>query len=89
MLRLLLEQALLPLFERALDPIDRARVQALVREAIANDRPDLLREIVRELSLVGPLERSARDWLARMGERAGAAPAADAGDPPPAPEDAP
>lgn len=73
MLRLLLEQALLPLFERALEPIDRARVQRLVREAIASDRPDLLREIVRELSMWGPLERSAREWIERVGERAAAA----------------
>jgi hypothetical protein len=66
MLRLVLEQVFAQLFERALQPLDRERIRRLVREAIETDRPDLLREIVRELSFVAPVERSVRDWFDRM-----------------------
>jgi|GEM_PF-3434164 len=66
MLRLVLEQVLAQLFDRALEPLDRERIRRLVREAIESDRPDLLREIVRELSFVAPLERSVHEWFDRL-----------------------
>jgi hypothetical protein len=61
-----LEQVFAQLFERALQPLDRERIRRLVREAIESDRPDLLREIVRELSFVGPVERSVHEWFDRV-----------------------
>ncbi len=80
MLRLVLEQVFTQLFERALQPLDRERIRRLVREAIETDRPDLLREIVRELSFVAPVERSVRDWYDRV--RAGTGPGSEGPDDP-------
>jgi len=84
MLRLVLEQIFLQVFERALEPLDRRRIRALVQQAVKEDRPELLKDLVRELAFVGPLERTLADWLARMPRPA----ATDKAPAPPEPPDA-
>jgi hypothetical protein len=83
MLRLVLEQIFLQVFERALEPLDRERIRALVQQAVREDRPELLKDLVRELAFVGPVERTLADWLARVPRPAGNPPP----EPPPSPPD--
>jgi hypothetical protein len=66
MLRLILEQVFRQVFERALEPLDRERIQALVQEALASDEPEVLRDLVKELAMIGPMQRSLSDVLDRL-----------------------
>lgn len=66
MLRLILEQVFRQVFHSALEPLDRERIQALVQEALASDEPEVLRELVKELAMIGPMQRSLTDVLERL-----------------------
>jgi hypothetical protein len=63
MLRVIIEQGLLQLFEQVLKPLDRERIRRLVRESLDRDDPEILHELLREVSLVGPLQRVVTSWV--------------------------
>lgn len=62
MIRVIIEQGLLQLFDQVLKPLDRERIRELVQESVEKDDPAILRELLREISFVGPLQRSVESW---------------------------
>ena len=62
MIRVMIEQGLLQLFDQVLKPLDRDRIRALVQESVEKEDPAILRELLREISFVGPLQRSVESW---------------------------
>jgi hypothetical protein len=62
MLRVIIEQGLLQLFDQVLKPLDRERIRRLVQESIDREDPAVLRELIKEISFVGPLQRSVESW---------------------------
>ncbi len=62
MIRVILEQGLLQLFDQVLKPLDRERIRRPVQESVEKEDPALLRELIREISFVGPLQRSVASW---------------------------
>ena len=68
MLRVIIEQGLLQLFEQVLKPLDRDRIRRLVQESLDRDDPEILRELLREVSFVGPLRRVVAAWTEELRE---------------------
>ncbi len=74
MIRVIIEQGLLQLFDQVLKPLDRERIRGLVQESLDKEDPAILRELLKEISFIGPLERSVASWAESFRDAEGPAP---------------